>query len=34
LYGVAFTPDGKTLATCGSDRTVQLWDVADLLKPR
>jgi WD40 repeat protein len=28
VKSLAFAPDGKTLAACRSDRTVQLWDVA------
>ena len=29
---MAYSPDGKTIATGSLDRTVKLWDVAALLK--
>jgi WD40 repeat protein len=28
VFGVAFRPDGKRLASCSSNPTVRLWDVA------
>ncbi|MBI2809031.1 MAG: hypothetical protein HYX68_28945 [Planctomycetes bacterium] len=34
VKALAFSPDGKTLASCGQDKRVRLWNVADGAKSR
>ncbi|MGH3975300.1 MAG: WD40 repeat domain-containing protein, partial [Pseudonocardiaceae bacterium] len=34
VYGVAFAPDGHTLATTSADQTIRLWDVSDRDRPQ
>jgi WD40 repeat protein len=34
MNGVAFAPDGRTLATTSTDQTVRLWDLSNRDQPR
>ena len=34
VCSIAFSPNGKFLVTCGSERTVKLWDIQDIYFPR
>ncbi|MGH3700315.1 MAG: TIR domain-containing protein, partial [Pseudonocardiaceae bacterium] len=33
VWGVAFAPDGRTLATTSTDQTIRLWDLSDRNQP-
>ena len=34
IYGIAFSPDGKSLLTSGNDNTMRLWSLAPVVKIR